>query len=83
MRVGVGGVDDRRVRAETAGLRQQLDRPQTVLGEALLDLARLLVGVHVQRQRLARRVGAELLQPVAGAGAHGVGGEADAHAGGP
>ena len=53
-RVGVRRVDDRRVRAEAAGLREQLDRPQAVLGEALLDLARLLVGVHVQRQAVAR-----------------------------
>ena len=49
LRVGVGCMDDRRVRAEAAGLRQQLERAQAVLGEALLDLARLLVGVYVQR----------------------------------
>ena len=35
--------------------REQLDRADAVLGEALLDLARLLVGVDVQRQALARR----------------------------
>ena len=32
---------------------EQLDRAQAVLGEALLDLARLLVGVDVQRQARA------------------------------
>src|SRR5205823_2759785 len=78
--VGVGRVDDGRVRAETAGLREQLDRAQAVLGQALLDLARLLVGVDVQRQALGSRVASELLEPVARARAHGVGGEADAHA---
>jgi hypothetical protein len=74
-------VHDRRVRTEAAGLREQLDRPEAVLGDALLDLARLLAGVYVQRKTLARSVGAELLEPVAGAGADGVGGEADANAG--
>ena len=78
--VGVRRVDDRDVRAEAAGAVEQLDRPAAVLGEALLDLARLLVGVDVQRQPLRRRVAAELLEPVARAGADGVGGEADADA---
>ena len=64
-------------------LGEQLDRAEAVLGEALLDLARLLVGVHVQRQRLLRGVAAELLEPVARARAHGVGGDADADARGP
>ncbi len=76
--VGVRRVDDRRARTETAARVEQLDRPQTVLGEALLDLARLLVGVDVQRQPLLGRVAAELLEPAARAGADGVGGEADA-----
>ena len=40
--------------------REQLDRPQAVLGEALVDLARLLVGVHVQRQVVLGGVAAEL-----------------------
>ena len=35
---------------------EQLDRSDAVLGEALLDLARLLVGVDVERQALALRV---------------------------
>ena len=51
-RVGVRRVDDGRARAEAAGAVEQLDRPDAVLGEALLDLARLLVGVDVQRQPL-------------------------------
>ena len=65
------------VRAEAAGVGQQLDRAAAVLGQALLDLARLLVGVDVERQRLVRRVAPELLEPVARAGANGVGGEPD------
>ena len=48
--VGVRRVDDGRARAEAAARVEQLDRAQAVLGEALLDLARLLVGVDVQRQ---------------------------------
>ena len=48
--VRVGRMHDGRARAEAAALVEQLDRPHTVLGEALLDLARLLVGVDVQRQ---------------------------------
>ena len=52
-----------------------------MLGEALLDLARLLVGMDVQRKLLARRVPADLLEPGARAGAHGVGGKADGDAG--
>ena len=51
--VRVRGVDDGRARPEAPGLGQQLDRPDAVLGEALLDLARLLAGVHVERQALA------------------------------
>ena len=62
---------------EAAGVGEQLDRAAAVLREALLDLARLLVGVDVERQPLARRVAADLLEPVARAGAHGVGGDAD------
>src|SRR5215216_2954521 len=78
--VGVGRVDDRRVRPEAARLREQLDRPHAVLGYALLDLPRLLVGVDVQRQRLGRGVPPELLEPLPRTGAHGVGSDADAHA---
>ena len=61
--VRVRGVDDRRPRAEAAGVGEQLDRPAAVLLEALLDLARLLVGVDVQRQPLARGIGTDLLEP--------------------
>ena len=51
-----------------------------MLGEALLDLARLLVGVDVQRQALGRGVAADLLEPVRRTGADGVGGDADPQA---
>ena len=78
--VGVRRVDDRRPLAEAAAPREQLDRAHTVLGEALLDLARLLVGVDVQGQALARCVRAELLEPVGRTRAHGVGGNSDAQA---
>ena len=37
-----------------------------MLGEAFFDLARLLVGVDVERQALGGRVGADLLEPSAG-----------------
>ena len=36
--------------------REQLDRPQPVLGDAFLDLARLLVRVHVEGKALVARV---------------------------
>ena len=52
-----------------------------MLGDALLDLTRLLVRVHVQRQVVLGRVRAEFLEPVARAGAHGVRRHADADAG--
>ena len=78
--VGVRRVHDRRPRAEAALACEQLDRAQAVLGEALLDLARLLVGVHVQRQVVLGGVPPELAQRVGRAGAHGVGGDADADA---
>ena len=62
--VGVRRVHDRRARAEAALAGEQLDRPQAVLGEALLDLAWLLVGVDVQRQAVLGGVRAELAQRV-------------------
>ena len=74
--VGVGGVHDGRPRAEAAGAGEELDRPAAVLGEALLDLARLLAGVDVQRQLLGGRVPPDLLEPVGRAGANRVGGDA-------
>ena len=70
-------VHDRRPLAQAALAFEQRDRPQAVLGEALLDLPRLLVGMDVQRQRVRVGVGAELAQRVGRAGAHGVGGDAD------
>ena len=70
-------VDDRRVRAEAAGAIEQLDGPDPVLGDALLDLAGLLVGVDVERQPFGTRVAPDLLQPLGRARPHGVGGDAD------
>ena len=56
--VRVRGVDDRRARPEAAGLGEELDRPDAVLLDALVDLAWLLVGVDVEGQGvLARRSG--------------------------
>ena len=75
--VRVRRVDDGRARAEAAAGVEQLDRPQPVLGETLLDLARLLVGVDVQRQLVLGGVAPELLEPVAGTRTDGVGGDTD------
>ena len=50
--VGVRRVDDRRALAEAACAREQLDRAAPVLGEALLDLLRLLVRVNMERERM-------------------------------
>ena len=75
-------VHDGDVRPEAAGALEELDRPAAVLREALLDLPRLLVGMDVQREAFGLREAPELLEPFARAGTDGVGGEADAHAGG-
>jgi hypothetical protein len=77
--VCVRRVHDRRSLAQAAFAREQLDRAEAVLGRALLDLARLLVGVDVQREVVVDRVPAELAQPVGRAGADGVGGDGHAH----
>ena len=82
MTVGVRRVHDGRARPEAAARVEQLDRPHTVLGEALLDLARLLVGVDVQRQVVLDGVASELLEPVTGTCADGVGGDTDPDPGG-
>ena len=74
----MGGVHDRGPRAEAAGLGQELDRAQAVLGDTLLDLARLLVRVDVEDELGLGGVAADLVEPLARAGADGVGGEADA-----
>ena len=71
---------DRGMRPEASTFGEQLDRAQAMLGHALLDLPRLLVGVDVQRQSLRGRVAAELDEPLARAGADGVGSDADAGA---
>ena len=75
--VGVRRVDDRRPRAEAAVLREQLDGPDAVLLDAFLDLARLLVGVDVQREIVFGGVASDPREPRGWAGADGVGGEAD------
>lgn len=68
---------DRRPLAEAAGSIEQLDRADAVLGKAFLDLARLFVRVHVERQPLGSCIAADLLEPVFGTCAHGVGGDSD------
>ena len=80
MPIRVCGVHDGRARAEAPGLVQQLDRPHPMLGHALLDLTRLLVGVNVQNELTLVRVAADGLEPLAGTRADRVGGDADAHA---
>ena len=78
--VRVRGVHDRRPVGQAARAREELDRPTAVLGQALLDLLRLLVRVDVQWQLLRDGVPPDLLEPVGRAGAHGVGREPDAEA---
>ena len=68
--VGVRRVDDRRPRPEQPDRVEQRDRAQAVLGERLVDLARLLVGVDVHRQARRGCVAGDLLEPVARHGAH-------------
>ena len=75
--VGVRPVHDRRPWAEAAGLGEELDRPHSVLCQALLDLLRLLVRVDVEHEALALRIGADRREPVGRAGPDGVGGDAD------
>ena len=75
--VSVRAVDDRRLRPEAAGSRQELDRADAVLGEAFLDLLGLLVRVDMQHEALALGVAADLFEPFGGARPDGVGGEAD------
>jgi CDP-diacylglycerol--glycerol-3-phosphate 3-phosphatidyltransferase len=78
--VRVGSVDDRRPRAEAAGALEELDRPDAVLCEALLDLAGLLVGMHVEHKPLALGVPADLLEPLGRTSTDGVGGDANPRA---
>ena len=65
------------VRSEAPLARQQLDRAEAVLEQALVDLARLLVSVDVQRQTLLGGVAAELAQRGRRACADGVRSDAD------
>jgi CDP-diacylglycerol--glycerol-3-phosphate 3-phosphatidyltransferase len=78
--VGMRRVDDRRAFTEAAGAIEELDGPDAVFGEALLDLARLFVRVHVHRQLLRGGVAPDLLEPAHWTRAHGVGGGSDANA---
>src|SRR3954468_12596436 len=75
--VGVRRMDDRRSRAKTTCLREELDRADPVLLDAFLDFARLLVRVDVKRELVVLCVAADLFEPARWAGTHGVGGEAD------
>jgi CDP-diacylglycerol--glycerol-3-phosphate 3-phosphatidyltransferase len=75
----VGCVDDRRPRPEAAGALEQLDGPDAVLRETLLDLAGLLVRVDVEDEILSACVRADLLEPVGRARANGVRGNPDSH----
>ena len=70
-------MDDRRPLGQAPGPGEELDRPHAVLGEAFLDLARLLVRVHVEWKPFARSVRTDLLEPAGRAGADGVGGDTD------
>ncbi len=78
--VGVRRVHDRRALTEAAFAREQRDRPNAVLGQALLDFSRLLVCVHVERQLVGGGVCTEFAQRVGRAGAHGVGRDRDVDA---
>ena len=78
-RARVGRVDDGRRAPEQAAVVEQLDRPQAVLGERLLDLARLLAGVDVHRQPVPRGVAGDRLEPVARHRPHRVRRVADRH----
>src|SRR5262249_22430495 len=46
--VGLGRMDERRRRGQAPGTGENLDRPQTMLLEAVLHLSFLLVGVNVE-----------------------------------
>ena len=76
--VRVRGMNDGGSRSEAPCAGEELDRANAVLLEALLDLARLLVGVDVEGQGVLSGIAADLLEPFGGARAHGVGGEPDA-----
>ena len=78
MPVGVRRMHDGRVRAEASFAVEELDRPQAGLRDALVDLARLLVGVHVQDELVLGGVTTELAQRAGRTRTHGVGGDADA-----
>src|SRR5215204_5236705 len=62
----VRGVNNRGARTEESGPGEQLDGAHPVLRLALLDLARLLVGVDVQGETVTPGVLPDLLQPPSG-----------------
>ena len=78
--VDVDAVDQARARAEEAGAVEQLDRGDAVLGAALLELARLLVRVHVADETVLVGVRGDRLEPAGGDRAHAVRRDADLHA---
>ncbi len=65
-------MDDRRPRTQATRLREQFQRAQPMLGEALLDLARLLARVRVERKWGGGGVAPDLFEPVARTRADGV-----------
>ncbi len=79
----VGRMYDRGALGQAAGARKQFDRAAAVLGEAVLDLLGLLVGVDVERQLVFACVPSDLLEPVGRARPDGVGGDPDAQPGIP
>ena len=71
------GVHDRCALAQTACAVEELDRPDAVLDEALLDLPRLLVCVHMQGETLSGCIASDLLEPLRRAGSDRVGGNSN------
>jgi hypothetical protein len=72
----VYGVDDGGPRAEEPRPVEQLDRRAAVLGAALVELARLLVGVDVADQTVALRVLGDPQEPRRADRSHAVRGDA-------
>jgi hypothetical protein len=73
----VDAVHDGRAVGQELRAVEQLDRRAAVLGPALVQLARLLVGVDVADETVGVGVGGDLAQPAGGNGADAVGGDAD------
>ena len=75
--VRMGCVDDRGAIRQAPRAGEQLDRAAPMLGQAFLDLPRLLVGVNVEDEALAIGIARDLLEPCARTGTDGVGSETD------